>query len=179
MNHSSITASRFVPFFCLFISGTASLVYELIWIRQLALVFGGTLYAISAVLCAFMTGLALGAWAIGRFINSRNESGNPVDSVRLYGLLEGAIGLYALFFPYGLDLLTEWYAPIVAGSLDLGSQLHWIEFGLSAALMLPATVCMGATLPLIGSWSIGDRSDRVIADISILYSLNTFGAVAG
>ncbi|MDP7557418.1 MAG: fused MFS/spermidine synthase [Nitrospinaceae bacterium] len=179
MNHSSITASRFVPFFCLFISGTASLVYELIWIRQLALVFGGTLYAISAVLCAFMTGLALGAWAIGRFINSRNESENPVDSVRLYGLLEGAIGLYALFFPYGLDLLTEWYAPIVAGSLDLGSQLHWIEFGLSAVLMLPATVCMGATLPLIGSWSIGDRSDRVIADISILYSLNTFGAVAG
>ncbi|MDP6657423.1 MAG: fused MFS/spermidine synthase [Nitrospinaceae bacterium] len=179
MNRSSVTDSRFVPFFCLFISGTASLVYELIWIRQLALVFGGTLYAISAVLCAFMTGLALGAWAIGQYINSQNKKGMVLDSVRLYGLLEGAIGLYALFFPIGLDLLTEWYAPIVTGTLDPGSQLHWIEFGLSTMLMLPATVCMGATLPLIGSWSIGQRSDRVIADISILYSLNTFGAVAG
>ena len=51
--------SRLIPFSCIFISGAASLVYELIWIRQLSLVFGGTLYAISAVLCAFMTGLAL------------------------------------------------------------------------------------------------------------------------
>ena len=75
--------------------------------------------------------------------------------------------------------MSEWYAPLVSGSLELGTQIHWIEFGISTALMLPATICMGATLPLIASWSIGRRSDRVIADVSTLYSLNTFGAVTG
>ena len=179
MNTFPATPSKLIPFFCLFISGAASLVYELIWIRQLALVFGGTLYAISAVLCAFMAGLALGAWSIGIFLNSKNENKKPIDSVRLYGFLEGAIGLYALFFPYGLELLAELYAPLASRPLELGIQIHWIEFSLSAALMLPATICMGATLPLIASWSIGGRSDRVIADVSTLYSLNTFGAVAG
>lgn len=179
MNRSLTTSSKFLPFFCLFISGATSLVYELIWIRQLTLVFGGTLYAISAVLCAFMTGLALGAWSIGIFLNSKNKNKKPVDSVRLYGFLEGALGLYALFFPYGLELLANWYAPLVSGSFELGTQIHWIEFGISMALMLPATICMGATLPLIASWSIGKHSNRIIADVSKLYSLNTFGAVTG
>ena len=173
------TPSRLIPFFCIFISGAASLVYELIWIRQLSLVFGGTLYAISAVLCAFMTGLALGAWGIGLFLSHRNKQKKTVNLVLLYGLIEGLIGLYGLFFPYGLELISGFYAPIVNGTIELGFLLHWIEFFLSTALMLPATICMGATLPLIGSWSIGKNSERILPDVSILYSLNTFGAVAG
>ena len=173
------TPSRLIPFFCIFISGAASLVYELIWIRQLSLVFGGTLYAISAVLCAFMTGLALGAWGIGLLLSHRNKQKKTVNLVLLYGLIEGLIGLYGLFFPYGLELISGFYAPIVNGTIELGFLLHWIEFFLSTALMLPATICMGATLPLIGSWSIGKNSERILSDVSILYSLNTFGAVAG
>jgi spermidine synthase len=177
--NSFFTSSRFIPYFCLFISGAASLVYELIWIRQLALLFGGTLYAISAVLCAFMAGLALGSWIIGKFINFQNTKEKPVNSILLYGLIEGVIGIYALLFPYGLEFIAIWYSPLVSESLVMGSQLHWIEFSLSTALMLPATICMGATLPLIGSWSIGKDNDRILSDVSILYSLNTFGAVAG
>ena len=179
MNAFLTTPSRFIPFFCIFISGVASLAYELIWIRQLALVFGGTLYAISAVLCAFMTGLALGAWGIGLFLNHRNKQKKAINSVLLYGLIEGLIGLYGLFFPYVLELISGFYSPIVNGSMELGFLLHWIEFFLSTALMLPATICMGATLPLIGSWSVGKNSERIVSDVSILYSLNTFGAVIG
>ena len=173
------TPYRLIPFFCIFISGAASLVYELIWIRQLSLVFGGTLYAISAVLCAFMTGLALGAWGIGLLLSHRNKLKKNINLVLLYGLIEGLIGLYGLFFPYGLELISGFYAPIVNGTIELGFLLHWVEFFLSTALMLPATICMGATLPLIGSWSIGKNSERILPDVSILYSLNTFGAVAG
>ena len=179
MNAFLTTPSRLIPFFCIFISGAASLVYELIWIRQLSLVFGGTLYAISAVLCAFMTGLALGAWGIGLLLSHRNKQKKTVNLVLLYGLIEGLIGLYGLFFPYGLELISGFYAPIVNGTIELGFLLHWVEFFLSTALMLPATICMGATLPLIGSWSIGKNSERILSDVSILYSLNTFGAVTG
>ena len=173
------TPSRLIPFFCIFISGAASLTYELIWIRQLALIFGGSLYAISAVLCAFMTGLAIGAWGIGIFISHKNKQKKNVNLVMLYGLIEGLIGLYGLFFPYGLELISSLYAPVVKETIELSFPLHWVEFFLSTALMLPATICMGATLPLIGSWSIGKNSERIISDVSILYSLNTFGAVAG
>ena len=173
------TPSRLIPFFCIFISGAASLVYELIWIRQLALIFGGSLYAISAVLCAFMTGLAIGAWGIGLFISYRNKQKKNVNLVFLYGLIEGLIGLYGLFFPYGLELISSLYAPLANRTIEISFLLHWVEFFLSTALMLPATICMGATLPLIGSWSIGKSSERIIPDVSILYSLNTFGAVAG
>ncbi|SVA50767.1 uncharacterized protein METZ01_LOCUS103621, partial [marine metagenome] len=179
MNSSLTTSSKLIPFFCLFVSGAASLVYELIWIRQLALVFGGTLYAISAVLCSFMSGLALGAWAISLFIDSRNRKNKKVNSILLYGIIEGVIGLYALLFPYGLELLAEGYSPLVTGSIKIGSWLHLIEFGLATILMLPATICMGATLPLIGSWSIGKNKEKIIPNVSILYSLNTFGAVVG
>ena len=179
MNFPTSNHSRLILFFCIFISGAASLVYELIWIRQLSLVFGGTLYAISAVLCSFMTGLALGAWGIGQFLSYRNKQKKAVNLVLIYGIIEGFIGLYGLFFPYGLEIIAQFYAPVVDGTIELGPLLHWIEFFLSAALMLPATICMGATLPIIGSWSIGKNSERIVSDVSALYSLNTFGAVVG
>ena len=51
---------NFIAYACLFASGMATLVYELIWFRYLTLVFGASLYALSAVLCAFMLGLACG-----------------------------------------------------------------------------------------------------------------------
>ena len=65
--HPSFKVS-WVAYACLFASGAASLVYELIWFRHLTLVFGASLYALSAVLCAFMMGLAAGAWVMGRIL---------------------------------------------------------------------------------------------------------------
>lgn len=168
-----------IPYLCLFISGTASLVYELIWIRQLTLVFGGTLFAISAVLCAFMTGLALGAWGIVRFLAWQKKRGGTIHPILLYGILEGLIGLYGLGFPLGLKLLEQIYPLALAGSVESGTFLHIVEFVLSALLMLPPTLLMGATLPLIGSWCIGDQAHRIFSRMSFLYSLNTFGAVFG
>ncbi len=170
---------KIIPYLCLFISGTASLVYELIWIRQLTLVFGGTLFAISAVLCAFMTGLALGAWGIVRFLNWQKEHGRSIHPILLYGILEGLIGLYGLGFPLGLKLLEQIYPLALAGSVESGAFLHLVEFLMSALLMLTPTVLMGATLPLIGSWCIGDEAHRIFSRMSFLYSLNTFGAVFG
>ena len=170
-------SSRTIPYFCLFLSGLTSLTYELIWIKQLKLVFGGTLYAISSVLCAFMTGLALGAWGLSRYLQRPgNENRNLV---RLYGLLEGGIGLYALAFPFLLDVLSAAYPHLVDPALNSIGFRHGVEFVLSTLLMLPATFLMGATLPVIGSWSIGNQSTRIFSSLSLLYAINTFGAVAG
>ena len=55
------------PFLVLFaVSGAAALIYEVVWTRQLTLTMGHGLAAASAVLAAFMGGLAVGAGAAGR-----------------------------------------------------------------------------------------------------------------
>ena len=76
------------------LSGMTALIYEVIWMRQLTLIFGTTLYAVSMVLSVFMAGLALGSIIFGRLVD---RSKNPL---RLYAYLEGGIGVYVLFTPF-------------------------------------------------------------------------------
>lgn len=168
-----------IAYACLFASGAASLVYELIWFRHLALVFGASLYALSAVLCAFMMGLAGGAWGMGRLLARASSEIEPEKLIRIYGLLEALIGLYALFFPLGLDLLEKLYPLILPASGQVDLTVHLLEFFLSTLLMFPATLLMGATLPLVGCWATGNQTEKVFSQVSLLYGINTFGAVCG
>jgi len=168
-----------IAYACLFASGAASLGYELIWFRHLALVFGASLYALSAVLCAFMMGLAAGAWVMGRVLARAGNDIAPDKLIRGYGLLEGLIGLYALCFPFGLDLLEKLYPLFLPESGQVGLGVHMLEFFLSTLLMVPATFLMGATLPLVGCWATGNQTQQVFTQVSRLYGVNTFGAVFG
>ncbi len=170
----SLRSLRYLPGLCLFASGAASLTYELVWIRQLSLVFGGTLYAISTVLCAFMTGLALGSWLISLWL----KRSNPRNLFLLYGTLEALIGLYGLAFPWLLEATTPLY-PLMVSVAGEGPGLYFLEFMWGTLLMLPSTFLMGATLPVLGTWSVGQRADSILSKVSWLYGMNTAGAVAG
>src|ERR1043166_6671038 len=77
-------------FFC---SGATALVYEVVWSKFLSQMFGSTVYAQTAVLAAFMGGLALGNRFFGRWSDRLRQP------VRAYGVLEILIGLYAFLFP--------------------------------------------------------------------------------
>jgi spermidine synthase len=176
--HPSFKVS-WVAYTCLFASGAATLVYELIWFRHLTLVFGASLYALSAVLCAFMMGLAGGAWIMGRILTRADKEIEPEKLIRAYGLLEGLIGLYALCFPLGLKFLEALYPLILPESGQVGLGVHMLEFFLSTLLMFPATLLMGATLPLVGCWATGNQKQNVFTQVSRLYGVNTFGAVFG
>jgi len=166
-------------YLCLLFSGSASLVYELIWIKQLTLIFGGALYAISAVLCAFMTGLGLGAWLASKLFDRVFKEKGANFPLVLYGLFEGAIGLYGLAFPWILKLLESAYPGLFSLTGGSGLSLHICEFFMAALLMLPSTFLMGATLPILGRWFIRDEARAIVSNIGILYGLNTFGAVLG
>ncbi|MEK9628694.1 MAG: fused MFS/spermidine synthase [Nitrospinota bacterium] len=176
--NSKKSLSQFHPvaYGCLFSSGMATLIYELIWFRYLTLVFGASLYALSAVLCAFMLGLAGGAWLMGRVLS---KEGISRRLILWYGAFEGLIGLYALAFPLGLELLENIYPLILPADGQAGMGLHFMEFVLGTFLMLPATLLMGATLPLMGCWAIGQDRDQVLNQLSRLYGWNTLGAVFG
>src|SRR6476619_1384945 len=78
---------------CFFASGMSGLVYQVVWVRELVLVFGATTFAVSTVLTAFMGGLALGSYYFGR------RSDTVARPLRLYGLLEIGIGIYGLAVP--------------------------------------------------------------------------------
>src|SRR5918997_1678287 len=88
------TSSLWLIGLCFILSGATGLIYEILWARMLGLVFGATTFAISAVLAAFMGGLALGsAWA-GK-LAARIER-----PLRVYGLIEIGIALYAVAVPW-------------------------------------------------------------------------------
>src|SRR4026208_2399682 len=72
--------------FCLLISGAAGLVYQVAWMRYLALFLGHTSYAVVAVLVAFMGGLALGNALLGAVAD---RAARPVG---LYGRGGIAVG---------------------------------------------------------------------------------------
>jgi spermidine synthase len=83
--------SRPAPLAALFfLSGVAGLIYQVVWFRRLALIFGVTSYALGIVLAAFMAGLALGSIAGGRIADRRR---NPL---RTYALVELSIAVLAL-----------------------------------------------------------------------------------
>src|SRR3954471_174629 len=86
-----------------FLSGATGLVYEVIWVRLTGLVFGNTSHAISVVLGAFMAGLALGSWWLGR------RADRALSALRFYGTLEIGIGLSASLVPFAFRSLDRVY----------------------------------------------------------------------
>ncbi|MDP3276058.1 MAG: fused MFS/spermidine synthase [Deltaproteobacteria bacterium] len=162
-----------VPFVCFFLSGASSLIFEVIWTRKLTLLFGASTPAISTVLSAFMGGLALGSFVIGK----------RVDRLKFplltYAVLELGVGLFALAVPFIIDTiyppLGRWISMHAGNRFDVFTLLRFVVVAL---VLLPPTVLMGATLPLLTRHFVqrgGDLGQRVGA----LYAVNTFGAVGG
>ena len=159
-----------VPLFLF--SGATSLVYETLWERQLHLVVGTSQVAVITVLAAFMTGLAAGGFAAGRVADRIK---NPLKA---YAILEGFIGLYAVSFPFVVGLLEPIYLGFWRGFEPTPTVFATFQFGLLGLFLLPPTVCMGATLPLLARFA-ATRADEAGRQVGRLYGANTLGAVIG
>jgi spermidine synthase len=152
------------------LSGAAGLIYEIVWSRQLVLVFGNTTQAVSAILTGFFGGMAIGA-AIGGRIADRVRS-----PLRFYGLLEVALVAVVLVTPLTFQLIDEAYRGIYP-SLEGTPWLALARLVLAVLALAPATIMMGATFPaLVRHFS---RSKEFSEAFGRLYSANTLGAVAG
>ncbi len=153
-------------------SGATSLIYETLWARQLHWVFGTSQLAISTLLAAFMAGLALGAVGAARWANRLTRP------LLAYAILEAFIGVYALAFPHILELTTPVYLGLWR-ALEPGPALSGLlQFLLLGVVLLPPTVCMGATLPLLAR-VVSDRPGDAGFQVGRLYGANTLGAVLG
>jgi spermidine synthase len=163
---------RIILYSLFFLSGVSGLVYELIWQRLLHLVFGVSTLAVSAVLAAFMGGLALGGVLFGR---RADRARRPQ---RGYALLEVGIAVSALLVPPGFALLTDVYtAPCAQWQPGpwCGAFLRFVLALL--VLVVPATL-IGGTLPFMARLALRPRRQPSGA-FSLLYGVNTLGAVAG
>ena len=155
-----------------FLSGAAGLLYQVVWTRLFVHVFGATVLAVSTVLAAFMAGLALGGVWAGR-IAARVKS-----PLRLYGILEAALGVYAAFVPTLLSAVDPLYAKLYPALQGSFGALSAARFVVSSLVLLPPTFLMGATLPLLTE-EVERRGGPARRHVALLYGVNTFGAVAG
>jgi predicted membrane-bound spermidine synthase len=152
-----------------FFSGISGLIYQVVWFRKLALIFGVTSYALGTVLAAFMAGLAIGSVAGGWLAD---RAARPL---RVYAIAECAIALAAFTVLPLVDGVQQLYVAEAHRFHGQLTALSAVRFGLSFLMLMPATISMGATLPL------GVRAADALGSTSVgrLYAANTAGAVIG
>ena len=94
---------------CFVLSGVAGLVYQTVWMRTLATVFGTSEVATVTVLVAYMGGLAAGAWCASRLLHRMQRP------ILVYALLEVAIAASALFVPWLLRTVGRLHVALMGG----------------------------------------------------------------
>jgi len=155
-----------------FLSGATGLVYEVIWVRLTGLVFGNTSHAISVVLGAFMAGLALGSWWLGR------KADGVASPLRLYGVLEIGIGVSAALVPFVFRSLDSLYWALAPSLENIPGANGLLRFLTSFLILLVPTFLMGGTLPVLARF-FTEAVQEVQRKVGVLYALNTFGAAFG
>jgi spermidine synthase len=155
------------------LSGISGLVYQTVWVRMLTRYLGSTTAATAAVLCVFMGGLALGAFLGGKLADRIR------DRLLAYILLEAGIAAAALISSFVvISLMGQVYVTLYATFGASRMCLTTARVVFSMLNLLPATVLMGATLPLLVAF-VTRRSRHFQNVLSRLYGINTFGAVLG
>ncbi len=157
---------------CVFVSGSAGLLYEICWIRKATLVFGAAMPAVSTVLSAFFAGMAAGYYLFGRYAQRTDRP------IRVYAFVEIALGILGLLSPALFVAADALYASVYPRIAENVTALSLIRLVLVSMILLPSTLLMGGTLPLLCRAYV--RSDaRLSRAVGCLYAWNTLGAAAG
>jgi predicted membrane-bound spermidine synthase len=172
----SAPIQRLLPFLLAVSFGTAlaSFIYEISWLRMLALVLGSATHSFELMLSAFILGLALGAFWV------RNRSDGWKQPLRALGIVQWVMGLTALATLPLYIASFGWIAELLGAFAKTGSGYAGFtlsRYVICLAVMLPSTFCAGITLPLITRTLLtsgtGERA------IGAVYGINTLGSIAG
>jgi len=160
--------------FAAFITGAASFIYEIGWIRMLSLVLGSTTHSFELMLSAFILGLALGGLWIKRRID------NVGDPVRFSGRVQILMGTAALLTLPVYSMTFEWMVTLLSALRNTEAGFAAFSLGshfIALVVMLPATFLAGMTLPLFTFVMLKSGSGEKA--IGRVYAANTFGAIVG
>ena len=156
------------------LTGAASFVYEITWIRMLNMVLGSSTHSFELMLSAFILGLALGGLWIRRLID---RIGN---TLAVLGFIQLAMAVLALttvaFYDFTFDLMS---AILFTVARTRFGYFGFMLFGHAIAMliMLPTTICAGMTLPLITKTLLASGGGE--KSVGQVYAANTVGAIAG
>jgi spermidine synthase len=153
-------------------SGAAALVYQVVFAKKLALVFGSTATATFTVLATFLGGMSIGA-LIGGAMATRSRR-----PLRDYAIVELAIAVYCVASPFLFDLAQSAYVSFAGGMPPDAPQLLVLRIALGAAVLVVPTALMGMTLPLLAQ-ALGDTAGSLGQRVAWLYFCNTIGAALG
>ena len=159
---------------CATLTGTASFIYEIGWIRMLSLVLGSSTHSFELMLSAFILGLALGSY----WIRTRaDQYGNIIKMLITVQVFMAFFSVCSVVsYNYSFNIMKFFMAALT--QTDQGYWLFNVLSNVIALLvMVPTTICAGMTLPLITSYLIkngyGEKS------VGHVYSVNTFGGIVG
>jgi spermidine synthase len=164
---------RFSALAALFVvSGAAGLVDQICFSRYLSYIVGSTAYAVSTVLAAFMTGIALGAHFGGKL------STHIRRPLLAYGVLEVFVAVVVALTPFAFEGLTELYAGVARRAPDSLALLTALRWGVALTIVVLPTAAMGATLPVLTRALAARSADRE-RRLGVLYAANTAGGALG
>jgi len=157
-----------------FVTGAASFIYEIGWIRMLSLVMGSSTHAFELMISAFIFGLAFGALWIHRRID---RIANPVRFLVIVQIVMGLLALATLPI-YGNSFSVMQWLMQTLDNTETGYQFfNLYSYAIALAVMLPTTFCAGSTLPLITYALITENHGE--KSVGAVYAANTVGAIVG
>ncbi len=148
-------------------SGCAALIYEVIWLHLLRLVIGASTTSLGILLACFMGGMSIGSYLLPRLVSPKRHP------FRVYAVIEVLIGVIGLALVYLSTMTHEVYAWL--GDHQLAGT--WAKVLIAVGCLLPPTILMGATLPVIARWVKADTKGA--ARLGFYYGANIIGAVCG
>lgn len=168
--------NEFVAYFLFFVSGAAALVYEISWTRQIGLLFGHTVNAASIVLASYFAGMSIG-YLLGAKWSSR------ISPLKGYAIAELVVAIWAFMISAILQFSeSSMIAPWLShSSFALQTATRAI---FSFLLLLPATIALGVTLPMMASYFSGNKPGQLLnvrysSRVTLAYAVNTAGAFVG
>ncbi len=163
---------RLVLLALFFVSGAAALIYQVLWVRELGLLFGSTAQAAALTIAVFFTGIATGGAVWGR------RAPRLRSSLRGFGWLEVGVAVTALGH---LVLIDVYHAvvPVLVGPPGGHPVAETaVKIGVATVILLPPSFLMGGTLPLMTQHLVRSR-DRLGTTGTAIYAVNTAGSALG
>jgi len=156
------------------LTGFSSFLYEICWIRLLALLMGASTHAFDLMVSAFILGLASGSLVV-RFV--MQKSGAALKVLAWVQILMGLCAGLSLVFYEQLFVFMNQSHNILTPTPGAYGLYSVFRYGLSLLLMFPASFFAGMTLPLI-TWAVLHllKHERFVGQV---YAYNTFGAILG
>ncbi len=142
------------------LSGVATFAYEVLWTRLLSHILGGSVVAFATMLASFLAGIAIGSAVASRFAKTKvtAQIGFIVSEL---GIAVTCVAIY---------VTLDQFVPPTAGLLG--------NVSIAIALLLPATLFIGATFPFAVRILSANESEASVASARV-YAWNTVGAVVG